>query len=340
MSHFPAEPKGLPEFKTLSQLREFVMEGRPVNPAYDYLFLREQESRLDHATRLLKEQKEKQFNVKRYEQKKSKDLVTTKAYRNALQGLKTEEILEKESITRRIGKKAGDMKMPPKIAGIVGTGIKLGTAYALMDDTDDNLLSTGMKIGGYTAAIGGAYATTRHYQKKDEGERDKRRRYWESIKRRYERQTEVMETDYRKAHQKLVEKGMDPDKATYHLHKKGVPNKHTRNLDLERIGGAKVTPEMVKEERVVRTAKGLMRTSKIGVGVIALGGILSAGHSVKQSMDAGQMVKKQERKQKNDDRKRREQLARYGYGNVDLGNIMFEMFEERTGHHKMGNSKF
>lgn len=316
-------------------------QEKPVNPAYD-VFYKQQHipHRLEYTRKLLKEHQGRKYNVKRYRERKSEQLVTTKAYKRAMEGLEMERILDEESITRKVGKRVGDIRMPKKIATVVGAGVALGTIHTLTDDVDDNLLSTGLKVGGYTAAIGGTYAVIRRYNKQDVEQRRKREDHWKDVRDRYERQTSTMEKNYWKEHEKLVKQGYSDDKATYELKKRGVPNTNSRERAFKKLGGIEVTKEMVKEERAVRTAKGVMRAGKIGVGITALGGLVSAAHSVKQSHDAKQMVEKQTEQQERNKQRKKQEMARYGYGNVDMGNIVLEMFEERTGHHRMGDSKF
>lgn len=267
--------------------------------------------------------------------------VTAKQYGNAVNGLETMRAVNELDQVGKMGKRLHDVKLPKKIGAVLGIGTALGATHATFDDTDDNLFSTGMKMAGYTAAVGTGVGLFSRWGGKDKAFDQKREVYWEMVKERYEEQARNAGKNFELKKGSLMERGMSEEKAVAHLKRKGTDNERTK---LERAKRQVKDPiqlkEMVHEEKVVKTARNTMRFAKIGVGVTALGGIVSAAHSAKQSHDARQMVKAQEEKQYRDKKRKQEETARYGYGQVDMGNVVLQMFEERTGHHKMGNSKF
>lgn len=53
-----------------------------------------------------------------------------------------------------------------------------------------------------------------------------------------------------------------------------------------------------------------------------------------------QLEKNLEKKSEEEKRKREEYRHGISFGHVDAGQIVMDMFNERTGHHKMGNSRF
>lgn len=267
--------------------------------------------------------------------------VTAKQYSSAVNNLETMRAVNELDGIGKMGKRLHDVKLPKKIGAVLGIGTGLGMTHATFDNTDDNLLSTGMKVAGYTAAVGTGVGLFSRWGGKDKALDQKREAYWEMVKERYEEQAKNAGKAFDSKKELLMERGMSEEKAVAHLKRKGTDNERTK---LERGKKHVKDPiqlkEAVHEEKVVKTARNTMRFAKIGVGVTALGGIVSAAHSVKQSHDARQMVKAQEEKQYRDKRRKQEEIARYGYGQVDMGNVVLQMFEERTGHHRMGNSKF
>lgn len=76
------------------------------------------------------------------------------------------------------------------------------------------------------------------------------------------------------------------------------------------------------------------------LGMLALG---TAAH-ISNNMHERTIVERQkrdaERNFQEQQKQERRQLEKMGYGNIDLGEIAFQMFDERIGHFKMGNSKF
>jgi hypothetical protein len=78
----------------------------------------------------------------------------------------------------------------------------------------------------------------------------------------------------------------------------------------------------------------------IGAGVIGAAGILDASNELHHKSREGRMLAYEEEnlQRKKDQKRKSNQKAGYGY--VDMGQIPLDMFEQRVGHYKMGNSKF
>lgn len=78
----------------------------------------------------------------------------------------------------------------------------------------------------------------------------------------------------------------------------------------------------------------------IGATTIGAASLLDTSRGLREDARAERMKAQQEEnliKQRNMQRRNREEM---GYGNVDFGQMAIDMFNERIGHHKMGNSKF
>lgn len=90
---------------------------------------------------------------------------------------------------------------------------------------------------------------------------------------------------------------------------------------------------------------------KLGTKATATAGLFIAGTAVADAamkkadkFEAHQMNKKMEknleRKAKEEERRRKEYRHGVSFGHADMGEVVMDMFKERTGHHKMGNSRF
>jgi len=78
----------------------------------------------------------------------------------------------------------------------------------------------------------------------------------------------------------------------------------------------------------------------IGLGAFAAASVLDTNQTLSEEKNTARMVKEQERNlQRKQTQKRREE-QRDAYGYVDFGGMVTELWNERTGHHKMGNAKF
>lgn len=76
------------------------------------------------------------------------------------------------------------------------------------------------------------------------------------------------------------------------------------------------------------------------VGAIGVASVLDTSSALKSKTRENRMVAQQEEnliKKQNMMKRNRESM---GYGHVDFGQMAIDMFNDRIGHHKMGNSKF
>lgn len=98
--------------------------------------------------------------------------------------------------------------------------------------------------------------------------------------------------------------------------------------------------EAADTEKMIAVGGKIGTTAKIGAGIIGVASIIDIGQRLQDSHEAKRIKKEQEkdlkRKKKLQDERNKEQ----SYGYIQDGEILFELFGERTGHHKMGNAKF
>lgn len=94
------------------------------------------------------------------------------------------------------------------------------------------------------------------------------------------------------------------------------------------------------EERGAKRFRQMRGGLGIAVASIAVGGLLDLGLSANENLDVA--AQKSGLRQRNE--QSMEQAAQNrkenGYGHVDMGQIAIDMFNQRTGHYKMGNAKF
>jgi hypothetical protein len=76
------------------------------------------------------------------------------------------------------------------------------------------------------------------------------------------------------------------------------------------------------------------------MSAVGIGAVLDISNRLDQSKETARMVTDQEKKLAQRTTKEATSLKRDSHDYVDVGEIVMEMFNERIGHHKMGNAKF
>jgi hypothetical protein len=87
-----------------------------------------------------------------------------------------------------------------------------------------------------------------------------------------------------------------------------------------------------------KNLKGVL--SIAAMSAVGIGSILDISSRLDQSKETTRMVSDQEKKLAQRTSKEAASLKRDSHDYVDVGEIVMEMFNERIGHHKMGNAKF
>lgn len=87
-----------------------------------------------------------------------------------------------------------------------------------------------------------------------------------------------------------------------------------------------------------KNLKGVL--SIAAMSAVGIGTILDISSRLDQSKETARMVADQEKKLAQRTSKEADSLKRDSHDYVNMGEIVTEMFNERIGHHKMGNSKF
>ena len=103
---------------------------------------------------------------------------------------------------------------------------------------------------------------------------------------------------------------------------------------------AGVTPTKL-QSKVIKTAPKIMKGAALFIGTTSL---LSAAGKAKDKHETKAQVKQIEKRTKEQMKKEAEKKDKYqkkkSYNNIDAGQIVMDMFNQRIGHHKMGNSRF
>lgn len=106
-------------------------------------------------------------------------------------------------------------------------------------------------------------------------------------------------------------------------------------------GSAQKVKEAAETERKLVNVGGKAGTMlKIGAGVVGVASILDVGQRISDNREAKRIKHEQEKALIQKEKKRKEKNKEQSYGYIQDGEILFDLFGERTGHHKMGNSKF
>lgn len=264
-------------------------------------------------------------------ERKPQGSVSGNQYRKAQQGLaKAEMNVGKEAlmgVRSRISKMSGQSR----IASLAALGLKLGVTHSIIDNDDDTAVSTLITSSVYAGGITGAvFAGKKYLDGVDKAQ--KKSKLYENQVNRFEDAAsgdEAKINELKKQHGE--EKGEEIRK------RKNLETKAERIQRTQSVDGK---GPLSHEDRVVKRGKQLMKGGKIGMGIIGIGGALSALHGMKRAGDVEDIKSDGEKKITLDKRAEKQKNRDYGYNNPSMGNIAFELFEQRTGHYKMGDSKF
>lgn len=230
-------------------------------------------------------------------------------------------------------------------AALVGAAI--GMIKTVSDSDDDNIGSTAVNVGigaaaGYGVARGTGWLAGN----------DKTGKYIrESINSIKHKSITVGE----------VSKPLDDEVSSQHMNKTVTAGKDTKPLDDEVSSHSMYKDlthkDLVKVESEVETKKMLERkafakkmenfhskatvVAAIGAtAAIGVASILDVSNDLKHKTREDRMLAYQEENLERQKQQRKKQNKKASYNNVDFGQIAIDMFNERTGHYKMGNSKF
>lgn len=104
---------------------------------------------------------------------------------------------------------------------------------------------------------------------------------------------------------------------------------------------AKTALKTENQERRIKNAGGKLGVAmRIGLGVVAGATVLDIAARASDSIGAESMKFQQEQNLKERVQKKKEKAEKQSYGHLETSDIVFDLFDARSGHHKMGNAKF
>lgn len=94
------------------------------------------------------------------------------------------------------------------------------------------------------------------------------------------------------------------------------------------------------EKRVKGWARKTKLAGAVGLGAFALASVMDTADGFSADKRVSRMKAEQEERLTKKQNQEESSQKQYSYGHMDMGDMVFEMFNNRIGHHKMGNAKF
>jgi hypothetical protein len=104
--------------------------------------------------------------------------------------------------------------------------------------------------------------------------------------------------------------------------------------------GSEIVDNGVEAARARKVQRGVGLGFKIYAGIIAVGTVADIGLRLHDRSEANNMEYQQEHNLKKAKKEEKKKNAETRTSNLDMGQIAIDLFNERSGHHKMGNAKF
>lgn len=209
------------------------------------------------------------------------------------------------------------MKIPRDPLLYLGVGAGLGLGKTIFDSDEDDLITTGINVGvGATLGVLTHEAIDRLMRMSNYSPTQEEK---EAIQARVVKQEAKSKTQERPKRKRRLDKSYRSLKE--HLH----------YVD---------HPEMAKYRRMFRGAKA---AGKVGLGAFALATLLDLNDQHEKELRKEAMLRQQEENLRKKMRKEILYSKLYSFvqnvPHVDA-RLVFDLFDERTGHYKMGNAKF
>ena len=123
----------------------------------------------------------------------------------------------------------------------------------------------------------------------------------------------------------------------------GEANSQVKVSDMEREK-LKLESEQAMKDKSTKRIKGWGMKAKglgvIGLGAFAVASVMDTSQGLQEKTATSRMTEEQEKNLKRKTSKEEKNQRQNAYGYTDMGGIVTEMWNNRIGHHKMGNSKF
>lgn len=115
----------------------------------------------------------------------------------------------------------------------------------------------------------------------------------------------------------------------------------TNTVAKQAIDGVKQLDTEAEAVRGLRNLSKVRAAGWLGLGLIAAGTLADVSNKLADERQTKRMVMEEKRNlQKKELQERKDMRKMFGYDYVNYGNIVKEMWDNRTGHYKMGNAKY
>lgn len=104
--------------------------------------------------------------------------------------------------------------------------------------------------------------------------------------------------------------------------------------------GKSVVKKANAERRMLSGGNKVGTALRIGLYAVGAATVLDVGQRAGENLEADRIKREQEFKLKQRKKMQKQKNKKNAYGHLNDGEIVFDLFEARTGHHKMGNAKF
>lgn len=104
--------------------------------------------------------------------------------------------------------------------------------------------------------------------------------------------------------------------------------------------GKSVSKKIDAERKAVARGGKIGTAFKIGMMTAGAATVMDVGQRAKERMEAENIKAQQEKNLKKKQERQKQKNKEKSYGYIDDGEILFDLFNARTGHYKMGNAKF
>lgn len=135
------------------------------------------------------------------------------------------------------------------------------------------------------------------------------------------------------------------------IEKEKIMLEHENSMNQTKITVSDVEKEKLKlqhetsmrqasEKRIKGWATKSKVTGLVGLGAFALASVMDTSEALNEKKDVSRMTEEQERNLAKKQKQEEKNQSQYAYGHLNAGDIVGEMWNNRLGHHKMGNAKF
>jgi hypothetical protein len=202
-------------------------------------------------------------------------------------------------------------------------GAALGLVKTMGDTDDDDIFST---VGNAAVGAGLAYGAARGAEAMT-NDKDAQKAIDQGLK-----------DANKKVTASKIGRELDKDASEKDMYKELTAQ------DLQKIKQEAEAKKTLDKQSFIKKAKNIKgkagMIAAIGAAAIGVASVMDTSNDLKHKTREGRMVAYEEENLQRRKQQRDNDAKKAGYGHVDWGQLPIDMFNERIGHYKMGNSKF